>query len=676
MEVMQDSSQTLTTKPAAMDKDILHPGSMDESRSTANLPPELVGLIVKYLDRKDLVKVLTLNWAWAFLAAAQLWETIHLTANSNKIVFLITKSAPIQEDVRSGSRTEDPSEANEAVSTTTTATRRGSSSSYPWPTLLPYHSMVQSLHVSLSSADMVQDLNEIICCCTELRSFAIHSAIPTEDLLRRGAVSMANRDGLDPMDGSSSPHGRQRKRSNSAARNLESSWALHGSHVLRQGDQEAMTASLASQSGLIFSLLANNCPKLERLHIMGFHPVAVLGSATDLRPLPPKFDLDMYRDPLFPTSTSTRSTPSLLSKGVQPLMPLSTPGSPQQSLQFPYTPAPSVASTATTTSHSFVSATTNIPPLPATTAQVHCHVHSLQFVNCTVPPQYLLNMLQHALPDLTELSLMQCWRDAPLGGSFLALLARACPRLKSVSLHATQNHRGAVDSAQVLDFLQTLEDCPKMPSLSTLPASGQVDNFGIRGGVFHPAGNTTLQHEIEAMAELPLGSYRGREEDSGYSQSSSLSLTATTNHHHHHHHHHHHQHHQQPRHGSDVGVQESPGAGASLHSSARPLSMTTVAVMVTEEGQNGVEAEDRRTNKKGPSALESLRMWFTHSILDQEIVRELADRTRHPRLKFVEFGSEDPFDVGEEMLAALRRDRPGIEVSWVCHGDTGDDRED
>ncbi|KAG0244449.1 hypothetical protein BGW41_007741 [Actinomortierella wolfii] len=98
-------------------------------------------------------------------------------------------------------------------------------------------------------------------------------------------------------------------------------------------------------------------------------------------------------------------------------------------------------------------------------------------------------------------------------------------------------------------------------------------------------------------------------------------------------------------------------------------------VMIGEDN-DGTGEDDQRTNQKGPSALESLRVWFTHPILNQEIMRELADKTRHPKLKFVEFGSEDPFDAGEAMLLALKRDRPEIQTSWVFYGDTGEDRDD
>lgn len=77
-----------------------------------------------------------------------------------------------------------------------------------------------------------------------------------------------------------------------------------------------------------------------------------------------------------------------------------------------------------------------------------------------------------------------------------------------------------------------------------------------------------------------------------------------------------------------------------------------------------------------PSDLEVLSVWFTHSILDQAIMAELGNRDRHPRLQRVEFGSEEAFDVGENLVRELQQCRPGVDVVWANYGDTGDDRED
>jgi hypothetical protein len=54
----------------------------------------------------------------------------------------------------------------------------------------------------------------------------------------------------------------------------------------------------------------------------------------------------------------------------------------------------------------------------------------------------------------------------------------------------------------------------------------------------------------------------------------------------------------------------------------------------------------------------------------------LANRARHPRLKRVEFGSEDVFDVGAGLIRQLGEQRKELSVTWVSYGDTGDDRDD
>ncbi|KAF9923187.1 hypothetical protein FBU30_006739 [Linnemannia zychae] len=549
------------------------PPTRSPPASAATVPPEIIRLIVNYLDNRDLVKVITLNWTWAYWAVPQIWNKVDYTVQSSRLFFLITKSvAPPSPDrpsstvVFAQSPQQQPPAPDISLSSSNLPPVYGSAPplpasftntniaadsgqpavppvrrrSYPWPTLLPYHSMIHALNVSLSTVDMVQDLLELIPCCTELRSFSLHSAIPTEDLMIRGVIASACNDTLDPLNaedatGSTLPGGRNSFSSDSSASLDAFASGVHTSrprsltpHVdpytislnLIKGHQEAdddtiMTSS-TSEGGLLFKLLSQSCPNLERIWLSGFHPVSVLGTPTDLRPrlvwerhLPAHFEESnglllpiaseaSYRAP------SIRTTLSSDTAIMDTSLPLACP-----------VPGvnPAVVSPASTSP--IIAAATTIQ------RQVQSKIHSIHLVNCTLPPQYLL----------------------------------ICPGLKEITLHSTQNHRDSVTSNDILAMTQGLETMPgdtkrnDCRSVSATPHLGPL-----------PTGLS--------LADFPLGTF------------------------------------------------------------------------------------------------------------NQAITSELANRARHPRLRRVEFGSEDPFDVGAELTRQLGVQRPELQVVWVNHGDTGDDRDD
>ncbi|KAF9937756.1 hypothetical protein BGZ67_000912 [Mortierella alpina] len=663
------------------------------------VPPEIIQLIIDYLDRRDLVKVLTLDWTWAQLVAPKLWHEVRYTANLNRIVFLITKSVPPPSaDCQS---THTPSvKTLDSQTTAGSSSQAGESSnpppapkrrnSYPWPTLLPYHSMVHSLHVSLSSADMIQDLLDMIPCCTELRSFSIQSAIPTEDLLIRGAIASASNDLLDPLGPSgvySALHG---SASSASLASLASQCSQSGRHQhshshslsldpynrtttptagLQQEDDETIMASSTSQSGVMLSLLANSCPKLESIWFSGFHPISVLGGPTDLRPKPRRFDLQPYcheqlsgeepsiiRPPSFlpPTPTNYAGT-----KNAQLLLISPVPGA---------NAAAAACHAASTSNHKNVTSSLLNPAVGIQVIQ--SGIRSLHFVNCTLPPQYLMTMIQHSLPNLTELYLTQCWQGNPLQGSFLNSLAKICPGLKKLTLHATQSHRGIVTSEHILRLLEGLEGGAKclFAAKSSSPSSSSP-SLG--------PGTGTGTGNVGSLADFPLGTFH----KTSYTAASVSSTGATIG-------------------SSSVSNSNSSSSSAlvTLPSSASSTSDATASIgadlhhthhaygshldlqqqQQQQQQEHEQEQQDQlaRNTPRSASDLESLSVWFTHSILNQAIAAELCDRERHPKLRSVEFGSEDAFDVGEDLARSLGERRPELSAHWVHYGDTGDDRDD
>ncbi|KAG0046141.1 hypothetical protein BGZ83_008663 [Gryganskiella cystojenkinii] len=625
------------------------------SPGITTVPPEIIHLIVNYLDNRELVKVITLNWTWAHICAAKLWQEVRYSAsNSHRIVFLITKSVPtnpkevtteLLSNLDRAAATSLADQGPTSSATTSTGTDKPPGlkrrNSYPWPTLLPYHAMIHALHVSLSSGDMIQDLLEIIPCCTELRSFSIQSAIPTEDLLLHGIVASACRDNMDSLDSSQGSSGMHLSASSASigttasASSKASSGRRPHSHSqslsldpyntttapragLEPTDDETIMASSTAQSGQLFQLLASSCPKLQKLWFSGFHPVSVLGAPTDLRPRPPKFDLKSYQNQARRKNGSSSEPqaprpPSFLN--------LSTTGSSNATAQLP--PVPPVpgmntaasSSTSTTTAQPTAASITLSQPF-STTVQHTQHsqsgIYSIHFVNCTIPPQYLMAMAQHSLPNLTELHLTQCWQGNPLQGSFIRKLAKLCPGLRVIDFHATQSHRGLVRSGHILQLLQFLEGREKASSGAT------------------------------SIADFPLGTFRGTSSSSGWSLSSGAARST-----------------------SSALVQQSNSNNSHREDESEDIDDSSAD---EEPAQTSVVRQ--------PSNLESVSIWFTHSILDQAIVAELANKTRHPKLKHVEFGSEDAFDVGEDLARSLREQRPEVNVVWVNHADMGDDRDD
>ncbi|KAG0257245.1 hypothetical protein BG011_004067 [Mortierella polycephala] len=683
MNLISDLVQT--TAGIAMDN-LSYGQQMNFQKDTAlskksTMPPEIIQLIIDYLDDRDLVKVLTLSWTWALLVAPKLWQDIRYTANSNRIVFLITKSvvpqSPCQQAPTPASMRQSTADTYTTSSSSATAAQSSPQgtvpgpkrrNSYPWPTLLPYHTMVQSLHVSLSNAGMVQDLLEMIPCCSELRSFSIQSVISTEDLLIRGAIASANNDLLDPLDLTQGhaihPSGSSASLASlaSMASQCSHSGACYHSHAhslildpfnrtmtpraeLQQADDETTMASSTSQTGMLLSLLANSCSKLERIWFSGFHPVFVLGSPTDLRPRPPKFDFKLFQDQsqeLYPSAQSMT--------GVQPplaaiaddrdtnarLPPLPhTPSINTASATTPVPPVPGMNLSAVTASNL---------PVPVSDTHAVSKVQSIQFVNCTLSPQYLLTMIRHSLPNLKEIHLTQCWPNNPLQGPFLLSLSKTCPGLKAITLHGTQSHRGIVTSEHVLRMLQNLEGGSRCDSNDRFSRTG-------RQGI------------IRSLAALPLGTF-------SKSLYNAPSVSST---------------------GATAGGSSSSSNSNSSSSSALvtlPSSMSSGSDMTNsstnhfyhgntteQQGQDSLDGSSSVVTLP-PSDLEALSVWFTHSILDQAIVTELGNRDRHPRLQRVEFGSEEAFDVGENLIRELQQCRPGLDVVWTNYGDTGDDRED
>ncbi|KAG0280881.1 hypothetical protein BGZ95_008178 [Linnemannia exigua] len=579
--------------------------------------------------------------------------------------------------------------------------------SYPWPTLLPYHTMVHTLNVSLSTADMVQDLLELIPCCTELQSFALHSAIPTEDLLIRGVIASACNDALDPLDSSnataaasSSPH--RASTSSASLASMAQGGAAHTSHShahslsldpynsstnpragLQEGDDETIMASSTSQSGMLLKLLSQSCPKLEKIWFSGFHPVSVLGTPTDLRPRPsqehrlsahlaeslvvqPPATVDA---PFQPSSNGTSTSPNttIVDASLPPIPPV--PGI-NSAVALPKSASPAIAAAAAVNQQ-----------------LVQSKIHSVQFVNCTLPPQYLLTMIQHSLPNLTKLALTQCWQGNPLTDTFLTSVVKVCPGLKEITLHAMQNHRDSVTSENLLYMLQGLEGRPNSREEEHLyydSRSGLPHGTGIGGGA--------------SLADFPLGTFH----KTSYTTTPSISSTAATV-------------------GQSSRASHSPGssspssafvtipipssssssiADSSLSplpspSSASSSYLTNGSSCTNQESttnghlsalsspyhhhhqhQSSTHYQNTLTPSRPGSDLESISVWFTHSTLDQSIAAELANRVRHPRLKRVEFGSEDAFDVGEDLIRQLGRQREEVDVTWVSFGDTGDDRDD
>ncbi|KAG0369073.1 hypothetical protein BGX24_002563 [Mortierella sp. AD032] len=690
------------------------------TKMSATMPPEIIHLILYYLDNRDLVKVITLNWTWAHWAAPRLWSQIDYTVQSSRIFFLITKSvappspdkapspiifAPppsslVPESLVSSSSVLPLSGAVTPLATTAAGlsqTETGFTSilfegvsedrppppkrrrSYPWPTLLPYHTMVHTLNVSLSTADMVQDLLELIPCCTELQAFALHSAIPTEDLLIRGVIASSCNDALDPLNSSSATAAassslHRASASSASLASMAQGGAAHTSHShahslsldpynsstnpragLQEGDNETIMASSTSQSGKLLKLLSQSCPKLEKILFSGFHPVSVLGTPTDLRPRPsqehrlstqlaeslvvqPPVTVDApFQPPSIGTSTPTNATTRDAS--LPPIPPV--PGI-NSAAALPKSASPAIAAAA------------------VNQQLVQSKIHSVQFVNCTLPPQYLLTMIQHSLPNLTELELTQCWKGNPLTDTFLTSVVKVCPGLKEITLHATQNHRDSVTSENLLKMLQGLEGRPKSRDEEHMyygSRSGTPYGTGIGGGA--------------SMADFPLGTFRKTSASSPSSAfvtiptlSSSSSSIAD----------------------SLLSPLPSPTSASSSYltngSNCTHQGSTTNSLLSAHSSpyhhqhQSSTYYQDNFTSPHPGSDLESISVWFTHSTLDQAITAELANRARHPRLKRVEFGSEDAFDVGEDLIRQLGRQREEVDVTWVSFGDTGDDRDD
>ncbi|KFH72749.1 hypothetical protein MVEG_03038 [Podila verticillata NRRL 6337] len=631
----------------------LHQDSPKNNPALTTVPPEIIQLIVNYLDKKELVTAVTLNWTWANLAAPKLWEEIMFTANNTRVVFLITKSVappPLVDSQRSlYSSLLHPSSDLPMITpdhpspeALPPVIRRRNS--YPWPTLLPYHSMVQKLNVSLSSADMIQDLIDIIPCCTELRQFSIHSAIPTEDLMIKGMIAGAVNDIDDPLNElqlrpsasaaslsslasqSSQVSGTRRCR---LSRSLNSkNTNANAAAGLQNEDDITFMAATASQSGIVLGLLANSCPKLEKVTFSGFHPISVLGAPTDLRPTPQRFDLKSYQDEgVIPIRDSTPRPPSFLSMTTaEPTMATCYSGA-----ELP--PLPPIPEANRTTPH--------CPPTPSNThisSLTQSQIHSVQFVNCTLPPQYLLAMIQHSLPSLTEINLMQCWQGNPLQAGFLQSLAKICPSLKAISLHATQSHRGVITSEHILQLLRSLEG---------KDAKDERDK-GFSGGSGYGGHSTT---------DFPLGMF-------GHSSYLTASSTSATH-----------------------GFGSSNSSQSSSSSDTVPLPSGSATSSSSSFQTNGIDTWQQQQQvqhyppQEGggagyPSDLESFKVTFTHSILDAAIVQELSDRSRHPKLTTVEFGSEDAFDVGMDLVQKLQSLRPEISALWIDYGDTGEDRED
>ncbi|KAG0305919.1 hypothetical protein BGZ98_003285 [Dissophora globulifera] len=713
-------SATATVAGAETSRAAHYHASLASGHSTHNtpgagtVPPEIIQLIVNFLDNRDLVKVLTLNWTWAYIVASKLWQRIHFTAKDTQIVFLITHSvasltgsgqtagtpvgthstitsAPTlsaitpmaSSTVRSAgvtgphgsTSTNADTSSTDSVGATSLPNRPSKKfpetshaptprrNSYPWPTLLPYHCMVHSLQVSLSSVNMVQDLLEVIPFCTELRTFSIQSTIPTEALLVRGVIAAACNDVMEPLcdtQSSSSASANQMHTSASSASlasqasstsssRTHSSTPGHRQHSHRHSlsmdpynrlpvgragiqrpDDETIMASTTSQSGKLLSLLANSCPKLESLWMSGFHPVSVLGAPTDLRPKMPRFDVKGFHEEKQQSLNEYRQRKEReqvdWTSSVPPLAAESDTNS---------SSASSVTTATTSTS-------TTIPPAPIKGNHTpQSNIQTLQFVNCTLPPQYLLTMIQHSLPNLQSLHLTQCWQGNPLQKGFLDTLGKVSPALREITLHATQSHRSAVSSDDVFKWLRSLEEI------------SEEEEEGSAG----------------LMADYPLGTFS----NTSYTMTTAPSISSTT---------------------STEGSSTMSTSNLSSSSALATLSSSPLATASSDTHHGGTstlqqsaqqlqqqrqqhELSSIPTLARSASALEAISIWFTHSVLDQAITDELANRQRHPKLRRVEFGSEDAFDAGEDFIRSLLAQRPELEVCvWVGYGDTGEDRED
>ncbi|KAF9174513.1 hypothetical protein BGX21_002618 [Mortierella sp. AD011] len=632
--------------------------------AVATVPPEIIQLIVNYLDRRELMKVLTLNWTWAQITAPKLWQEVNFTANPNRIVFLITKSvAPpnSHDQVLAGITPKNTSTAHQfASSALPPSSPSGAPSSfsenhpvpkrrnsYPWPTLLPYHSMVRSLNVSLSNSNVIQDLLDVIPCCTELRSFSILSTLPTEEFLFSGTAASAYNDALDPLGNSRGSYS-----SSSVPQSHRQSLTLGpynrttASIALQEGDDETISVSTASRCGTLLRLLASSCPKLEKIWFSGFHPISVLGKPTDLRSKPTGLEGNLFvgrgqdldcisesgdngqasfmdiRPPVVVDSATTRPSKGVGNVELPPIPPV-------QGIRRVGTPCSVTHSNAPP-----------VPPVPVTSAQVQSKIHSLQFVNCSVPPQYLLTMIQHCLPNLRTLHLTQCWQGNPLEENFLESLAKICPGLREITLHSAQSHRGLVSSAQLLKMLQTLEG---------------------RDG--KRTSKEPREESAVSLADFPLGTFTGSKYKNSAPSISSTRATVGT---------------------PSISMSSSSSstsfvsaALSSATSSVSDLNLGSSSMDTYHQDHLQQETTSHDNIPRNASALESISVWFTHSILDQAIVSELANRKRHPKLKRVDFGSEESYFSGEDCIRVLREQRPELtSCTWVVYDDTCEDRDD
>lgn len=669
--------------------------------AASTVPPELIHLIVDYLDNRDLVKVLTLSWTWANIVAPKLWQDVSYTSAASWIVFLITKSVPPPSPSQSfteaaaAATTKPGANAPRTTAGTTASSpswQAGASSqdpstpdhptprrnSYPWPTLLPYHSMVHSLHVSLSSRDMVKDLLDVIPCCTELRSFSIQCAIPTEDLLMRGAVASACNDLVDPLRGSHLHTSSSTSSLSSTASTASSSqpWYSQSSHIehshtfslamdpsyrtmipkagIQETDEETIMASSASQSGRLFKLLANSCPKLEKVWVSGFQPVSVLGAPTDLRP---RARLDARHG----IQSSGLKTTTLQEAGsfkttLEHSRPTKEHTASASKIVTQLPPIPPVPGMNTAVASTFLPSKT-AGPMTASSQSLHSGIRSLQFVNCTLPPQYLIMMIQHSLPTLTALHLTQCWYGQPLQAGFLDTLGKTCPGLKELTLHATQSHRGAVTSGDVSKLLKRLE----AGTSDTTTQGGDLTDFPLGALARKNYGTPSISSTAATTGSSSTMS-------NSYSSTSSAlatlpsSVSSTSS-----------------LHFDNSSINSSTGGGIGPYYQSQLLASSQSVNGEQEQGHDDQDNDDDMSysSLRRASALESISVWFPHSVLDSEIIAELADKERHPKLKRVNFGSDDSFAQGYQLMRSLHQQRPELSVcSWVEYGDTGEDRED
>ncbi|KAG0233784.1 hypothetical protein BGX31_004760 [Mortierella sp. GBA43] len=392
---------------------------------------------------------------------------------------------------------------------------------------------------------------------------------------------------------------------------------------IHKEDDETIMASTTSQIGRLFKILTKSCPKLEKLWVSGLQPVSVLGAPTDLRPRLP-------RQKKSPSKTTMNGS----SHGgvMKPLPPI--PPVPGMNTAVGVSPS---SSSSSSSSHSAVGSK---EPVAVNNSQApHSKIHSIQFVNCTILPQYLLTMILYSLPNLTALHLTQCWRGMPLRSEFLDSLVKICPGLKELTLHATQYHRDDVTPGDLLRFLRRLES--SSTDDTTEGGAGALmmkSNYGgpsVCSSTAATTGSSTMSMSMSnsssssALATLP-------------SSTSSMSSL----------------HHPSSGGGGGGGGGNNGGGDMDQDHHDDDDDMSSLACVK-------------------PSALESISVWFTHQTLTLEIATELADRERHPRLKRVDFGSDSVYDQGETLIQWLHQQRPELAVcAWVRCGDTGDDRED